>query len=323
MSNSPLVNYTQISPNRHSPRNHAIDTITIHCVVGQASVEALGNLFANPGRQASSNYGVGFDGRIGMYCPEGDRSWCSSSPANDHRAITIEVASDNFPPYAVNDVALNSLINLVADICKRNGIKKLLWENNSALIGNISRQNMTLHRWFAATECPGDYLIGKHPYIVQKVNEIIGGDTPTPVPSDLYCVQCGAFKEQTNADALEAKLKAAGFEVYKKPEGGLIKVQCGAFKNKENADALAEKLKAAGFDVYIAGGSTPTPTPTPTPIQVGDKVKVINAVQYGTGLPFTVYYDAYDVIEAIGDRIVIGIGSTVTAAVNASNLQKL
>lgn len=325
MSNSPLVNYTQISPNRNVPRNHVIDTITIHCVVGQASVESLGNLFANPARQASSNYGVGWDGRIGLYCPECDRSWCSSSPDNDHRAITIEVASDNFYPYAVTDAALRATINLCADICKRNGIKKLMWQNNPNLIGQVHLQNMTVHRWFAATECPGQYLMERMGYIAEEVNKIIGGDTPTPAPTDnLYHVQCGAFKNKANADALEAKIKKAGFDTYIKEEGdGLYHVQCGAFKVKENADALAEKLKAAGFDVYIKGGDAPAPIPTPiAPIQVGDKVRVLNAIQYN-GQPFAVYYDLYDVIEVIGDRVVIGIDGVVTAAVNINNIQKV
>ena len=124
-TNSTLVNHTRISPNRNSPRKHVIDTITIHCVVGQVSVETLGNIFANPNRGASSNYGIGYDGRVGMYVEERDRSWCSSSPDNDHRAVTIEVASDMSEPYAVTGKAYAALINLVADICKRNGIKKL------------------------------------------------------------------------------------------------------------------------------------------------------------------------------------------------------
>ena len=88
-SNSPLVNYTNISPNKSVNRNHKIDTIIIHCVVGQCSVETIGNVFAPKSRQASSNYGIGPDGRIGMYVEEKDRSWCSSSASNDHRAVTI------------------------------------------------------------------------------------------------------------------------------------------------------------------------------------------------------------------------------------------
>ena len=173
-TNSSLVDYTKISPNRTKNRNHKIDTITIHCVVGQLSVEAIGNVFAPKSRQASSNYGIGSDGRIGMYVEEKDRSWCTSNAANDHRAITIEVASDTKHPYAVNSKAMKSLINLVTDICKRNGIKKLLWKGDKSLIGQVSKQNMTVHRWFANKACPGDYLYNKHTYIANEVNKRLG-----------------------------------------------------------------------------------------------------------------------------------------------------
>ena len=170
MSNSPLVDYTRISPNKTSPRNHKIDTITIHCVCGQCSVETLGDIFAKSSRQASSNYGIGSDGRIGMYVEEKDRSWCSSSPANDNRAITIEVASDTTHPYAVNDKAYASLIRLLVDICQRNDIKELKWSGDKALVGQVDKQNMTVHRWFAATECPGDFLYGLMGTIADTVN---------------------------------------------------------------------------------------------------------------------------------------------------------
>ena len=173
-TNSPLVNYTKISPNKTSPRNHVIDTVTIHCVVGQCSVEALGNIFAPTSKQASSNYGIGPDGRIGMYVEEKDRSWCSSNGANDNRAITIEVASDTTSPYKVTDAAFNSLIKLLADICKRNNIKSLKWKADKNLIGHPEEQNMTVHRWFANKSCPGDYLYNKHYEIAEKVNELLG-----------------------------------------------------------------------------------------------------------------------------------------------------
>ena len=175
MGNSPLVNYTKISPNRTSPRNHKIDTITIHCVVGKCSVETLGSIFAPKSRQASSNYGIGPDGRIGMYVEEKDRSWCSSNSANDHRAITIEVASDTEHPYAVPEAAYDSLIDLLTDICKRNGIKELKWKADKALIGKTSEQNMTVHRWFTSTSCPGDYLYERHGDIANKVNARLSG----------------------------------------------------------------------------------------------------------------------------------------------------
>lgn len=177
MSNSSLVDYVKISPNRTSPRNHVIDTITIHCVVGQCSVETLGNIFAPSSRQASSNYGVGTDGKIGMYCEEKDRSWCSSSSSNDNRAITIEVASDTKHPYAVNDKAMAGLIKLLVDICKRNGIKELKWRADKSLIGQPDKQNMTVHRWFANKSCPGDYLYERHGWIADQVNAQLGLQT--------------------------------------------------------------------------------------------------------------------------------------------------
>lgn len=171
MSNSPLVSYTKISPNKTSPRNHEIDTISIHCVVGQCTVETLGEVFAPTSRQASSNYGVGKDGRIGMYVEEKDRSWCTSSASNDHRAITIEVASDTKHPYAVTEAAYEGLIRLLVDICQRNpGIKRLKWEGDKSLIGQVDKQNMTVHRWFANKACPGDYLYNRHGEIAAEVN---------------------------------------------------------------------------------------------------------------------------------------------------------
>lgn len=176
-TNSPLVNYTKISPNKTSPRKNKIDTITIHCVVGQCSVEALGEVFAPKSRQASSNYGIGKDGRIGMYVEEKDRSWCSSNSANDNRAITIEVASDTTHPYAVTDAAYKSLIKLVADICKRNGIKKLVWSTNKDdRVNHRNGCNMTVHRDYANKSCPGEYLYSRHGDIAKKVNKILGSN---------------------------------------------------------------------------------------------------------------------------------------------------
>ncbi len=177
-SNSPLVDYTRISPNRTKNRNHAIDTITIHCVVGQCSVETLGSVFAPEERKASSNYGVGVDGRIGMYCEEKDRSWCSSNAANDHRAITIEVASDTQHPYAVNDKAYDALIDLCVDICKRNGIAKLVWSTDkNQRVNHLNGCNMTVHRDYANKSCPGQYLYDRHGDIAAKVNAQLSGTT--------------------------------------------------------------------------------------------------------------------------------------------------
>ncbi len=181
-TNSPLVNYTKISPNKTANRKHAIDTITIHCVVGQCSVETIGNVFAPISRQASSNYGIGPDGRIGMYVEEKDRSWCSSNASNDNRAITIEVASDRTHPYAITDAAYKALVKLCADICKRNGIPELRWKADKSLIGQIDKQNMTVHRWFANKSCPGDYIYSRLGQIASEVNVILGTSKPASTP---------------------------------------------------------------------------------------------------------------------------------------------
>lgn len=145
-------------------------------MAGDLSVESCGNLFAKSSRQASSNYGIGSDGRIAMYVEEKDRSWCSSNKSNDHRAITIEVANDGGAEtgWHISDKAYNALIALLVDICKRNDIKKLLWKADKSLIGKVDKQNMTVHRWFAAKACPGDYLYNLHGQIAEEVNEILG-----------------------------------------------------------------------------------------------------------------------------------------------------
>ena len=181
MSNSPLVSCTKISPNKNSPRNHAIDRISIHCVVGQCTAERIGEIFAPSSRQASSNYGIGLDGRIGMYVEEKDRSWCTSSRANDHRAITIEVASDTTHPYAVKDAAFSALLDLCTDICKRNGKTKLLWfadkDKTLAYTPKADEMVLTVHRWFAAKACPGDYLYNRHGEIAATVTARLNGGT--------------------------------------------------------------------------------------------------------------------------------------------------
>lgn len=176
MSNSSLVSYVKISPNRNSPRNHVIDTITIHCMAGDCSIETCGDIFYPTSRGASSNYGIGSDGRIAMYVEEKDRSWCSSSASNDNRAITIEVANDGGAStgWHVSDAAYKSLIDLCVDICKRNGIKELKWKGDKSLIGQVDKQNMTVHRWFANKTCPGDYLYNLHPKIAADVNARLG-----------------------------------------------------------------------------------------------------------------------------------------------------
>ena len=177
MGNSPLVTYTPLSPNRTSPRNHANDRITIHCYVGQVTAErgCSGARFVNydPVNGASCNYVVGCDGSIGLCVPEEDRSWCSSSPSNDARAVTIETASDTTHPYAVTEAAYRALLDLCTDICRRNGKTRLLWLEDKKTALNYQPRGgemvMTVHRWFAAKACPGEYLLERHGEIAEEV----------------------------------------------------------------------------------------------------------------------------------------------------------
>lgn len=176
MSNSPLATYTRITKNKTSPRNHAIDTITIHCIVGQWTAKQGCDYFATTDRQYSANYVVGKDGSIGLSVDEKDRSWCSSNGTNDNRAITIEVASDTTHPYAVTAKAYAALLDLVTDICKRNGIKKLVWSTNkNDRVNHRNGCNMTVHRDFANKACPGEYLYSRHGEIAAEVNRRLQG----------------------------------------------------------------------------------------------------------------------------------------------------
>ena len=286
-TNSPLVTYKRITNNKTSPRNHVIDTITIHCIVGQWTAKQGCDYFATTDRECSANYVVGKDGSIGLSVEEKDRSWCSSSSSNDHRAITIEVASDTAHPYAVTDEAYNALIKLVADICKRNGIKKLLWKADKSLIGQVDKQNMTVHRWFANKSCPGEYLYSRHSDIAAKVNALLGasaGETAqTPTTQTLYRVQVGAYSKKANADAMLEKIKKAGFDTYMVQVDGLYKVQVGAYSKKSNADAMAAKLKASGFDTYITTKSGTAVSAGTQKKSVTELAKEVIAGKWGNG----------------------------------------
>ena len=213
-TNSSLVSYTKLSPNHSGQRTHSIDRITPHCVVGQCSVETLGNIFYPTSRQASCQYGIGSDGRIGMYVEEKNRSWCSSSNANDQRAITIECASDTTDPSAMNSKVYDALIKLCVDICKRNGKKKLIWlgDKDKTLNYNPKSDEMviTVHRWFANKSCPGNWLYARLGDLATKVTAQLAGTTTTPETptATLYRVrktwsdsktQKGAFKVLSNA----------------------------------------------------------------------------------------------------------------------------
>ena len=179
-------NYQLCSPNSEF-RNHIIDTVTIHCYVGQASADSMANWLCSPDAQASANYAIAYDGTIIGILPEERRSWCSSSPSNNHRAITFECASDDYYPYRINPDVYNALIKLLVDICERYlSIGKLRWHADSTVTDRLV-QNMTAHRWFAPKECPGDYLYSRFGNIANEVNKIIYSKNKRPYKDGQRC----------------------------------------------------------------------------------------------------------------------------------------
>lgn len=257
-TNSPLVSYTRISPNRTSPRRHTIDTITIHCMAGNLSVESCGNVFAPPARKASSNYGIDSNGKIGMYVEECDRSWCTSNSENDNRAVTIEVANDGgAPDWHVSDAAMDSLIKLCADICKRNNIKELKWQGNKELIGQIDKQNMTVHRWFAPKACPGEYLFTHHAYIASETNKLLGSATTQTVEKPTEMKQTtSAMNYNTGVFAAEKPSKQVNptTVLYRVRKDWLdATTQIGAFNILANA--IKKCNSVLGYYVYDEEGN--------------------------------------------------------------------
>ena len=212
MSNSGLICYTRLSPNCNKPRNHVLDTITIHHMAGNLSVEACGEIFAQPSRKASSNYGVGSDGRIALYVDESNRSWCSSSPENDHRAVTIEVANcGGEPDWPVSDKAYAALLDLVTDICRRNGIKKLRYTGDKT-------GNLTMHKWFAATACPGPYLESRFPAIAAEVNRRLSITSKAGWAQDTL----GWYWYEAGEKARSKWIKDGGYWYYLGPDGRML-----------------------------------------------------------------------------------------------------
>ena len=224
-TNSPLVVYTNLSPNHSGQRTHSIDRITPHCVVGQLSAESICGCFISPSRQASCNYGIGKDGRVSLCVEEKNRSWCSSSAANDQRAITIECASDLTHPYAMNSAVYTSLIKLCTDICKRNGKTKLLWlgDKNKTLNYAPASDEMvlTVHRWYANKACPGDWLYSRLSDLAAKVTAALG----TPVAST--GLQAASLKDMESAEVVTKV--ATLFTANQKQSGILASVSMAQF----------------------------------------------------------------------------------------------
>lgn len=303
-TNSPLVNYTRISPNKNTTRVHStynptgkITKITIHHMAGNLSIESCGNGFASPSRKGSSNYGIGSDGRVGLYVDEKHRAWTSSSPDNDYKAVTIEVANDGGEDtdWHVSDKAYAKLIDLCVDICKRNGISKLNYTGDTT--GNLTRHNM-----FVATSCPGKYLQSKFDDIAKQVNKRLGSAS----------VAVGNTNNTTTTSTTNNTT--------------IYRVQVGAFSNKAKAEAQLAKLKKAGFNGFIV--TEKKNQTVSTTIKVGDKVKIqSDAYMYGTKTKFAsfVYNSVLYVRQISGDRVVVSTQQTgsVTGAVSKNDVIKI
>lgn len=261
-TNSGLVEFVKLSPNNSGLRTMKIDRITPHCVVGQLSVETMGAMFAKTSYQASSNYGIGSDGRVGMFVPESTRSWCSSSSANDQRAVTIECASDKTHPYAFNDTVYKKLIKLCTDICQRNGKKKLLWlvdkEKTLSYNPGAGEMVLTAHRWFANKSCPGDWMYSRMGDLAKRVTDELGGSSnpsgaeTAPETGKIYRVQIGAYTKKSNAEKVLRQVTAAGFDAFITDlQEGYYRVQVGAYTVYKNAVAKRNVVQNAGFNAII------------------------------------------------------------------------
>ena len=287
MSNSSLVVYTNLSPTHSGKRTHSIDRITPHCVVGQLSAENICGCFISSSREASCNYAIGTDGRVALCVDESNRSWCSSSNSNDQRAVTIECASDKTAPYTMNSYVYNSLVKLCTDICKRNGKNKLIWisdkEKSLAYEPKSGEMVLTVHRWFANKSCPGDWLYSRL------------GDLASKVTANL-----------------SASINSTAKNLYR--------VQVGAYSDKNNADAMLAKLKAAGFAGYIV--TEQTDSTTKVEIKVGSTVRVKKGAKTYSGdeLASFVYERDHKVTEIKNDRAVISYNNYVIAAVKITDL---
>ena len=275
-TNSPLVIYTKLSPNQSGTRTHAIDRITPHCVVGQCTAESLGALFADPDRQASSNYGIDKDGRVGMYCPESDRSWCSSNRDNDQRAITVECASSTKHPYEMYDAVYNALIELCADICRRNGKRKLLWladkEQTLAYEPAADEMMITVHRWFENKSCPGDWLYSRLDDLASRVTAALGSITE---PEQKQESESAPMSEKEYPEKL-----TEGFYRVRRNWSDGSKGQIGAYRFLSNAKKRADNNP--GYSVFTEDGVAIYPTAEESPAVNQEAYRVHTVVRGDT-----------------------------------------
>ena len=264
MSNSSLVNMTMLSPNHSGHRNQPITKIAIHHTAGAISAATIGQIFRPTSRQASCNYGIGNDNKIVLCVDEANRSWCTSSSWCDNRAVTIEVAnSANGGNWPVSDRTLATLIDLVTDICRRNGIRNCTYTGGKDGV-------LQKHEWYANTNCPGPYLGSKFSYIASEVNKRLSGNSLSSggtSTSSLYRVrkswsdsksQKGAFrdfdnaKKCANANAGYKVFDAGGNEVYPNKSTSSKSIDTIAREvisgNWGNGSDRVNRLRAAGYD---------------------------------------------------------------------------
>lgn len=320
MGNSSLVN---VKVPAHSNNytvgrsGRKIEKIAIHHMAGILTAKQCGAIFQNGNRKASSNYGIGKDAEVGLYVDEANTSYCNSNWDSNCKSVTIETSNSSLGGnYPVSDAVLNKLIQLVADIAKRNNLGKL-----------VKGQNLVWHRMYAATTCPGDYLLSKMDYIAEQANKINNG-------------QAAAEKETTTAENNNGYLVKVTANVLNiREKAGTDSKITGQIKDKGTYTIVAEsngtgatkwgKLKSGAgwisldFVERITSGKVETVTAS-TEIKKGDKVKVKQGAKTYTGgsLASFVYSTTYDVIEVNGDRVVIGKGNAVTAAIHKNNIIK-
>lgn len=285
MSHSNLTDYVRISPNSSNPRNAKINAIVIHHMAGNLTVEKCGEVFAPTSRQASSNYGVGTDGRIGCYVEEENRAWTSGNREIDNRAITIEVANcSGAPDWKVSDQALEATIALCYDVCRRYGFKLNYTGDKSG--------NLHMHKWYQATACPGPYLESKFAYIAEEVNKRLGNKTEVKTEKTIYRVQVGAFSSEANAKKQLEQLRKLGID---------------GFITKE----VKEETKEVKTEVKT--------------MNVGSIVRVKKgAKDYNGGKLADFVYERNHRVKSIsGDRVVITYNGVVIAAVKKADLTLL
>lgn len=257
MSNSSLVNHVHLSPNYTAMSNKKNEVIVIHHMAGKLTVEQCGNVFAPSSRKASSNYGIDGNGRIGLYVEEKNRSWATSSKACDSKAITIEVANSVVGGnWAVSNKALSSLINLCVDICKRNGIKQLNYTGDK-------HGNLHMHRWYAATGCPGEYLGSKFPYIASEVNKRLNGNTTPSTPSLPETSSTYTVKSGDTLSSIARKYNTT-------------------YQKLAEINGIQDPSKIyVGQVLKVIGTSTPSPAPTPKPNPIKPSTSINQIVKDG------------------------------------------